>query len=61
MTIIERQSKIADLIRPLQMGEEIAPGHRAWMDEQIRETLARKERGEIGYSPVEDIRGKFGL
>jgi len=42
-------------------GETITPGHRAWMNAQISETLAKKARGEATYTPLEKVRKDFGL
>lgn len=42
-------------------GEPITPEHRAWMNAQIRETLAKKARGEATYTPLDQVRKEFGL
>jgi len=49
-------------LTPLAPGEEIAPEHRAWMDEQIRMTLDEKARnGTAGYTDFRVVMARFGL
>ena len=52
--------KLDDLLAPAR-DEDITPEHREWMNEQIRETLAKKERGEMKYKSLNEVRRKFGL
>lgn len=40
---------------------DITPEHRAWMNAQIRATLEKKARGKMTYTPLDEIRRKFGL
>jgi len=42
-------------------GEPIDPEHREWMNQEIRKTLAKKERGEMEYISLDKVRKKFGL
>lgn len=42
-------------------GQLITPEHRAWMNEQIKATLAKKARGETKYTPLDQVRREFGL
>ncbi len=35
--------------------------HRAWMNDQIKQSLTKKERGETDYTPLEQARRKIGL
>lgn len=35
--------------------------HRAWMNEQIKQTLAKKACGQIQYTPLDSVRREFGL
>jgi hypothetical protein len=41
--------------------DEIAPEHRAWLDGQIRATLARKAGAGSDYRSMADVRAEFGL
>lgn len=34
--------------------------HRLWMNEQIKSTLAKKQAGQSDYTPLTDVRRKFG-
>lgn len=40
---------------------EITPAHRAWMNEQIKQALDRKNSGEATYKTLEETRRKFGF
>ncbi len=42
-------------------GGEISPQHRTWMNEQISATLAKKARGEMNYTSLDDVRREFGI
>ncbi len=42
-------------------GKPVTPEHRAWMNEQIRQTLAKKEGGNMGYTPLDEVRREFQL
>lgn len=42
-------------------GQPITAEHRVWMNEQIRATLEKKARGEMGYTPLDEVRREFGL
>ena len=39
----------------------ITPEHRAWMNFEIRNTLAKKQRGELTYHPLDEVMREFGL
>lgn len=43
------------------MDDEITSEHLAWMNEQIAETLAKKARGGMGYTPLDHVRRTFKL
>ena len=42
-------------------GQPISPEHRAWMDAEIRTTLEKKERGDLTYTPLDQVRRDFGF
>ena len=42
-------------------GQPIAPNHRQWMNDQINATLEKKARGEMSYTPLDQVRRNFGL
>lgn len=35
--------------------------HRDWMNGQIRQTLAKKARGELSYTALDQVRRELGL
>jgi len=41
--------------------DRISSEHRAWMNAQIRETLAQIEAGRIGFRSLEDVMREFGF
>lgn len=41
--------------------DRISPEHRAWMNDQIRETLAQIEAGRMGFRSLEDVMREFGF
>jgi len=53
-------SKLNQLLAPGN-AEPIAPDHREWMNAQIKATLERKERGEMNYTPLNQVRRAFKL
>jgi hypothetical protein len=59
---MNRDAKIDvdDFVTPVR-DEEITPEHRAWMNDQIRDALERKARGEMTYTSLEEVRRKFGF
>ena len=59
MKTIEDQTLDAMLAPP--DSEPIMPEHRAWMNAQIRETLAKKKSKEATYNPLEQVRKELGL
>lgn len=40
---------------------DITPEHRAWMNDQIRQTLVKKARGELTYKSLDEVRQKFAF
>ena len=53
-------NKLNQLLAPGDT-KPVAPEHRAWMNAQIRETLEKKKRGEMNYTPLDQVRRTFGL
>ncbi len=49
-----------DLLGP-PGGGEIDPDHRAWINEQVRERLAKIESGEMKFKTLQEVRRKFGF
>ena len=52
--------KLDDFLAPAN-GEDITPEHRAWMNDQIRQTLAKIDAGEMEYHSLEDVKRKLGF
>jgi len=50
-----------DQLRSTGDGQPVTPEHRAWMNDQIRATLEKKQRGEMKYTPLDQARREFGL
>ncbi|MEL6664208.1 MAG: hypothetical protein AAFR33_14525 [Pseudomonadota bacterium] len=48
-------------LAPAAPDQEIDPEHRAWIDDEIAKTLEKKRRGELGYTPLDEARKRFGL
>ena len=48
--------KLDDFLAPAN-GEDITPEHRAWMNDQIRQTLAKIDAGEMEFAPNKVIAG----
>lgn len=55
------KDKTLDQLLSPDDGQPITPEHRAWMNDQIKQTLAKKERGEMNYTPLDEVRREFGL
>lgn len=55
------EDKTLDQLLSSGDGQPVTPEHRAWMNAQIRATLAKKERGEMNYTPLDEVRRKLGL
>ncbi|TFF27428.1 hypothetical protein E3C22_02920 [Jiella endophytica] len=55
-----RSDDLDGYLRPVR-DDEVASNHRVWMNEQIAETLAKKERGEMNYAPLDQVRRAFKL
>ena len=45
----------------LQHEDGVTPEHRAWMNAEIRNTLVKKQRGELTYHPLDEVMREFGL
>lgn len=41
--------------------EDLSADQRAWMDGEIKKTLAKKASGELDYCSLEDAREEFDL
>ena len=54
------KDKILEALSSTGDGEPTSE-HRAWMNAEVRTTLDRKERGEITYHSLDDVRREFGL
>lgn len=52
--------KLNEFLAPVT-DAEITPEHRAWMNAKIEATLEKKARGELSYTPLDDVRREFGL
>ncbi len=48
-------------LQPIEQRQKPTPEHRAWMNNQIQTTLDKKQRGELKYTPLEDVRKEFGF
>lgn len=59
MNTIEK-SIVDELLAP-ESGSPVAPEHRAWMNDRIREALATVEAGEMTYHSLEEIMREFGF
>ncbi|MEM7172457.1 MAG: hypothetical protein AAF530_19975 [Pseudomonadota bacterium] len=51
---------IDDFTAPQSEGD-ITPEHRAWMNEQIEATLAKKKAGTMKFRSLDDVMRKFGF
>ena len=40
---------------------DITPEHRAWMNAEIRETLAKMDSGEMTYRSLDEVMREFGF
>lgn len=49
-----------DLLAPAT-GTDVDPKHRAWMNDQIRDRLAKINAGETTFKSLKDVRRKFGF
>ena len=49
-----------DLLTPTR-SEDLAPEHRAWINAQVKERLAKVDTGEMGLKSLKEVRLKFGL
>ncbi len=38
-----------------------APDHDEWFRSKVRETLAKKAKGEVSYTPLDFVRKEFGF
>lgn len=47
--------------RPLEPDFVPDPDHEAWLEAEIRRTLAGKADGKLSYRALEDVARKFGL
>lgn len=61
MSEVKETPKVEEFLRPSKDTVSIDPAHRAWMDAEIRKTLAKKARGEMKYTPADDVRKEFGV
>ncbi|MEO1151005.1 MAG: hypothetical protein AAFW83_08450 [Pseudomonadota bacterium] len=61
MSEVKETPTVEEFLRPSKDTETIDPAHRAWMDDEIRKTLAKKARGEMKYTPADDVRKEFGV
>ncbi len=52
--------KLNEFLEPMAESE-ITPEHRAWMDDQIRKTLAKKQAGTVTYRSLDAVMRKFGF
>ena len=52
-------SDLEEYLRPLRNGERPSAAHDAWVRSQIQETLAKKARGERGYTSLDDVMAEF--
>ena len=52
------KDKTASYLAPLNNGER-SPEHDAWMKEQVKKTLAKKEAGTMTYRSLDEVMRKF--
>ncbi len=55
-----RDEILDDLLTPTK-GEDMAPEHRAWINAQVKERLAKIDSGEMGMKSLQEVRRKFGF
>lgn len=60
MAEIKERPAVIDASTPV-VDVDIAPAHRAWMDDQIEQALEHKRSGRATYKSLEDTRRKFGF
>ncbi len=56
-----QDADLETFLKPVEQGEQPSPEHRSWMNEQIQNTLDKKARGEMNYTPLEEVRKEFGF
>ncbi|MEX6507681.1 hypothetical protein [Jiella sp. M17.18] len=55
-----RTEELDGFLQPLPDGQ-VTPEHRAWMNEQIDRTLAKKAQGEMTYTSLDQVRRTFDV
>ena len=55
------EDKTLDKLLSSGNGQPVTPEHRDWMNAQIRQTLSKKQRGEMNYTLLDQVRREFGL
>lgn len=58
--IYDIDKELKAFLEPVK-NEECSPEHDAWIKEQIKATLAKKQAGDMAYHSLDDVMQKFGF